>query len=401
MYTVSIGKGEEAAHHLSQISIKDIQYMKVKHVLGISGGKDSAALAIYLRGRYPDLPLEYYTCDTGKELDETYELINNLEVYLGQSITRLEAAQDSPEAPFDHFLQVYGGYLPSAMSRWCTKKLKLDPFEQFIAGQGPVVSYVGIRGDEEREGYISKRPNVQSIFPFRKNIWSEDVVRKVLDNAQIPFVRRLYEAQAASAPNLARMLELVEEPATARFPQRQKLDMLLDLSTPTFNAVVFAFLKTTDYPLAQVGHFPLVDNDEVLVRDDIFRILRDSGVGVPAYYEKREYQVEIEGEVKTGHYSRSRSGCFFCFFQQKIEWVWLYENHPELYAKAKVYEKDGYTWQQGETLEELSQPERRQAIKREHYLRTERQRNKAQSDSLIDILGVEDAEGEGCAACFL
>ena len=165
--------------------------------------------------------------------------------------------------------------------------------------------------------------------------------------------------------------------------------------------MVFAFLQTTDYPLSKVDHFPLVDNDEVFVRDDIFRILRDSGVGVPAYYEKRAYQVEIDGEIKTGHYSRSRSGCFFCFFQQKIEWVWLCENHPELFEKAKVYEKDGYTWQQGETLEELSQPERRQAIKREHYLRTERQRNNAQSDSLIDILGVEDAEGVGCAACFL
>jgi 3'-phosphoadenosine 5'-phosphosulfate sulfotransferase (PAPS reductase)/FAD synthetase len=373
----------------------------VKHVLGISGGKDSAALAIYLKDRHPDLQVEYYTCDTGKELNETYELIKNLEVYLGQSIVKLEAAKDSPEDPFDHFLQVYGGYLPSAMARWCTKKLKLDPFEQYIAGDGPVVSYVGIRGDEQREGYISKRSNIQSIFPFRKNIWSEDVIRKVLANAQIPFLKGLYTEYAADSPSINRMVEAVEEPVSPRLTQDQKLDLLLDLDSKAFNRVVFAFLKTTDYPLGKVDHFPLVENDEVLVRDDIFRILRDSGVGVPAYYEKRAYQVEIDGEVKTGHYSRSRSGCFFCFFQQKIEWVWLFENHPALYEKAKVYEKDGYTWQQGETLEELSQPERRQAIKREHYLRTERQRNNAQSDSLIDILGVEDAEGTGCAACFI
>lgn len=39
---------------------------KVRHVLGISGGKDSAALAIYLRNKYPDLDIEYYCCDTGK-----------------------------------------------------------------------------------------------------------------------------------------------------------------------------------------------------------------------------------------------------------------------------------------------------------------------------------------------
>ena len=40
---------------------------KIRHLLGISGGKDSAALAIYMKDKYPDLDIEYYTCDTGKE----------------------------------------------------------------------------------------------------------------------------------------------------------------------------------------------------------------------------------------------------------------------------------------------------------------------------------------------
>lgn len=374
---------------------------KIKHVLGISGGKDSAALAIYLKDKYPSLDIEYYTCDTGKELDETYLLIDNLEVYLGKKITKLKAAENGPETPFDHFLSVYGGYLPSAMSRWCTKKLKLEPFEQYIAGDEPIISYVGIRGDEDREGYISKKPNIQSIFPFRKNIWSEDVIRKLLANNQIPFIKGLYEKYASGSDKLQRILEVVEEPVSMRFTQEQKLEMLLELGVKDFNFIVFAFLKTTDYPLAQAESFPVIDNEDVLVREDIFRILRESGVGVPAYYERREYQVEIEGELKTGHYSRSRSGCFFCFFQQKIEWVWLFENHQELFRKAMEYEKDGYTWQQGETLEELSQPDRREAIKREHYLRTERQLANRSSDNLIDILGLEEAEGVGCAACFI
>ena len=50
---------------------------------------------------------------------------------------------------------------------------KLESFEKFVVDD-PVVSYVGIRGDEEREGYISRKSNIQSIFPFRKNIWSEE-----------------------------------------------------------------------------------------------------------------------------------------------------------------------------------------------------------------------------------
>lgn len=154
---------------------------KIRHVLGISGGKDSAALAIYIKTKYPSLDLEFYSCDTGKELDETYQLIQNLEVYLGIKINLLKGAENSSEDPFDHFLKMYGGYLPASNSRWCTKKLKLEPFEKYV-GTDNVVSYVGIRGDENREGYISTKKNIQSIFPFRKNIWSEDVIAKALSN---------------------------------------------------------------------------------------------------------------------------------------------------------------------------------------------------------------------------
>jgi hypothetical protein len=277
--------------------------------------------------------------------------------------------------------------------------LKLDPFEKYIAGTDPIVSYVGIRGDEDREGYISTKSNIQSIFPFRKNIWSEDVIRKVLNNANLGQIETYYRDFAENKYQLDRMLEVAATPLSMRFQQSQKLDALLNISVSDFNRVVFSFLKTTDYPLSKTTDFPLLTNEDVLKRDDIFRILRESGVGVPAYYEKRPYEVEIDGSMKTGYYSRSRSGCFFCFYQQKIEWVWLYENHPHLYTQAMSYEKDGYTWGQTESLYELAEPERRETIKREYYLKTEKQAKKQTSPYLLDLL--EDAESEGCAACFV
>ena len=81
---------------------------KLKHVLGISGGKDSAALAIYMRDLYPELDIEYYTCDTGHELTETYELVDALESHLGKNIEKLAAAKNSPESsPFNHFINLY------------------------------------------------------------------------------------------------------------------------------------------------------------------------------------------------------------------------------------------------------------------------------------------------------
>lgn len=360
--------------------------------MGISGGKDSAALAIYLFEKYPELEVEYYFCDTGKELQETYDLIEGLENNLGKEVIKLKAAEGSHENSFDHFHKIYGGYLPSSNARWCTKKLKIEPFEEYV-GDDPVISYVGIRGDENREGYISKKSNIQSIFPFRRNIWSKDLISKLLNNGEIVTLLWLYEKHAEESKK-DRIFEIVQEPLSSKFNQSQKLNSLLDLGVIAFNKVVYDFLKDTDYPLSRTASFPLVDNEDVLVRDDIFKKLRDSGVGVPKYYEKITF--EVNGEK--GEYARSRSGCYFCFFQQKIEWVWLYEQHPEKFQKAMEYEKEGYTWMQGESLEELSMPERIQQIKEDTLKRLKNSKSK-DSPYLIDKL--TEAEGEGCAACFI
>lgn len=364
----------------------------VRHVLGISGGKDSAALAIYLKNKYPHLEIEYYFCDTGKELKETYQLIKNLEIYLGEKIVHLKAIQGDHETPFDHFYKFFDGYLPAANARWCTKMLKLTPFEKFV-GDDPVVSYVGIRGDEDREGYISRKSNIQSIFPFRKNIWSEDVINKLLKNENISSIAKLYE-KIEDKGKLKTILKIVKEPLSVEFKQAQKLNVLLDFGVTTFNKMVFEFLKNTDYPLAFTSNYPLIEDEDVLVRDDIFRILEESGVGVPGYYQKIEFS--LNGEK--GEYARSRSGCFFCFFQQKIEWVWLYEQHNELFKSAMEYEKKGFTWTKDERLVDLIKPKRIQQIKKEQIRKAASNDNK-KSPYLIDIL--VEGEGEGCTACFI
>ncbi len=375
-----------------------------KHVIGISGGKDSAALAIYLHERHPELDPIYYFCDTGKELDETYQLIENLEIYLGKKVSHLksEDAAKANENPFDYYYKAYRGYLPSSVARWCTKQMKLDPFEKFV-GDDPVISYVGIRGDEDREGYISKKNNIQSIFPFRRNIWSEDVVRKLLANGNREVLKDIY-SQHLSGAELDRVVGLVEqelnlEPRNPPQNRRAFLDkqsQLLDRGTALFNHVTFDWLKETAYPLATEADFPLLDNEDNLNREDIFKLLEESGVGKPSYYNPIEF--EVDG--RKGHYSRSRSGCFFCFFQQKIEWIWLYEQHPDLFKQAQHYEKvdEGFTWNQNESLEDLVQPDRIQSIKREYLNRYNKNQDNP-SNYLIDVLG--DAEENSCISCFV
>ena len=263
-----------------------------RHVLGISGGKDSAALAIYLRDRVPEM--EYFFCDTRKELPETYNFLVKLEAYLGKPIARL-----NDKAGFDHWLKVFNGYLPSSKMRWCTRQLKLRPFEAW-AGDDSVVSYVAIRADEDRLGYISTKPNIQAEMPFIK------------------------------------------------------------------------------------------DN---IIKEDVFRILEESGVGIPEYYKWR-----------------TRSGCYFCFFQRKIEWIGLKEYHTDLYEKAKKYEKDGddcssgFYWSENESLCDLERPERVAEIKTKHLLALEKEKSRRSNRRLIDIFEQvvdDELDDDPCLACTL
>ena len=209
-------------------------------MLGLSGGRDSAALAVYMRQTHPDLEIDYFFTDTGKELPEVYEFLAKLEGFLGRPIVRL-----NPDRDFDFWLKQYNHFLPSPQTRWCTRQLKIRPFERWVrpmldAGT-TVFSYVAIRVDEDfRQGYTSKHDRI--------------IVR---------------------------------------------------------------------LPLKEAG----IDKSGVLA------ILEDVGLGLPRYYEWR-----------------TRSGCTFCFFQQKIEWVRLMERHPDYFEEAKRYEKTAviagspFTW---------------------------------------------------------
>ena len=97
----------------------------IRHLLGLSGGKDSAALAIYMRDKIPDM--EYFFADTGAELPETLEFIERMEDYLGKKVVRINAGRD-----FNYYLKLHDNFLPSVDQRWCTINLKINPFERFV-----------------------------------------------------------------------------------------------------------------------------------------------------------------------------------------------------------------------------------------------------------------------------
>lgn len=243
------------------------QDLSARHIVPLSGGKDSTALAIYLAQHHSHLPFEYVFSDTGAELPETYEYFERLEHVLGRKVTRITAlgmlgvAEKPGRSPFDVALyDHFSGFLPSPRSRWCTRMLKIHPFERHI-GSDKAYSYIAIRADENRSGYLgngkpvllSEEPNITPVYPFK---------------------------------------------------------------------------------------------DDGIGLGDVQRLLDDSGMGLPAYYEWR-----------------SRSGCYFCFYQQIGEWQGLKERHPGLFEKAKTYEsgRNGrrYTWVDGRSLDDLEKMPRR------------------------------------------
>lgn len=272
-----------------------------RHILGLSGGRDSAALAIWMRQHRPGVQLEYFFTDTGKELPEVHDFLDKLEGFLGQPIRRL-----NPDRDFDYWLREYNHFLPSPRTRWCTRNLKLWPLEQWLkddlAAGVKVNSYVAIRADETRAGYRATHPNMMVHFPLQE-----------------------------AGVDKAGVVELLES----------------------------------------------------------------SGVGEPEYYQWR-----------------SRSGCTFCFFQQKIEWVRLLRLHPEAFSEAKAYEKTAaehgspFTWADGESLDQLAQPERIEEIEADYAKRVERLRKKRRqnplreglSENIDEVYGVDEADS-GCLVC--
>ena len=241
---------------------------ETKHILGLSGGKDSAALAVHMNKKYPDLDIEYFFTDTGYELKETYDFLNKLKTRLDKPIHYI-----NPRNSFDYFLKKYNNFLPSPTARWCTIEMKLKSMEAWLkpaldAGQ-EIITYVGIRYDERgRIGYKPTNNLIKAKFPFIEDCIDKEGVMEILDS---------------------------------------------------------------------------------------------SGLGLPDYYKWR-----------------SRSGCTFCFFQRRSEWIGLMENNPSAWEHAKSLEKQAtdnasaFTWIKDMPLTELEKPEVIAKVKEQHKQQLEK-----------------------------
>ena len=156
----------------------------MKHVVGLSGGKDSTCLALALRERHPEIEFEYICTPTGNELPDLFVHLDALEARLGKPILRLGIGKNLHELVREMKM------LPNFRARWCTRMLKIEPTIEYMqtlpAGS---LLYVGLRADEEeREGIYGDE--VQSVFPFRTWGWGLKEVWAFLDARDIAVPRR-------------------------------------------------------------------------------------------------------------------------------------------------------------------------------------------------------------------
>lgn len=155
---------------------------KELHVISISGGKDSAALTVYLKEKYPDREFKYLFFDTEEELEDTYHYLNKIESSLG-----IKVDYKKPDKSFKELLLEHNDYLPSPMERWCTRKMKLETFLKTMKEfqDYTIYNYVGIRADENREGLIPTEENIITVMPFKEDGITLDDVKRILDDAGI------------------------------------------------------------------------------------------------------------------------------------------------------------------------------------------------------------------------
>lgn len=160
------------------------------HVVPLSGGADSTVLALLMKRLFPAVSFRFVFTDTGAEDETTYENLDRLERWLGQPIDRVQGAHDLFSL-IDH----YGGFLPGANSRWCTRELKLRPFESYLGGlrdqhgsETQMHSYIGLRADEtERVSLVSRKDWIHTHTPFRElGIRRADVFRILDETLGIP-----------------------------------------------------------------------------------------------------------------------------------------------------------------------------------------------------------------------
>lgn len=160
------------------------------HVVALSGGKDSTALALRFAELNPTIPFIPVCTPTGDEPPEMIEHWIKLSKLLARPIIPVTSG-----ASLDGLIRRQNA-LPNWRQRWCTRMLKIEPYAQWLHLQTKfhdrVISHVGLRADEpDREGgdYLDI-PGVEMKFDMREWGWTIEHVLDYLKQRTITIPKR-------------------------------------------------------------------------------------------------------------------------------------------------------------------------------------------------------------------
>lgn len=153
----------------------------MNHIIALSGGKDSTALALRLREIEPRDYI-YLCTPTGNEMPTMIAHWTMLEQLLDTPLTRIT------NGTLLSWITEYEA-LPNWRQRWCTRLLKIEPCLAYLKSHQPATLYVGLRADEEeRKGIYSA--DVVCRFPLREWGWKLADVQSYLRERQVSIPER-------------------------------------------------------------------------------------------------------------------------------------------------------------------------------------------------------------------
>ena len=139
-------------------------------------------MVVRLKELYPEIKFEYVITPTGDELPEMIDHWKMVAELLDTPLTVVSSGESLQG------LITRQKALPNHLMRWCTRILKIEPFNAYLLRNIPAIAYVGLRADEEaRVGntIYGSVDGIEQRFPLREWGWGISEVWQYLDDRGI------------------------------------------------------------------------------------------------------------------------------------------------------------------------------------------------------------------------